>query len=350
MTIRVGLVGYGLAGSVFHAPLIESVEGLSLAAIVTSQTETVKRDYPDVEVVPTFELLIERDDIGLIVVATPNVTHHDFARRALEAGKHVVVDKPFVIQAAQADDLIELANRQHLVLSVFQNRRWDNDFLTIRSLLGSELLGDITTYEAHYDRFRPEVNDRWRDQPLPGSGTLYDLGAHLIDQALFLFGMPETVWADVRAQRQGAQVDDYFHIALGYAQRRVILHAGSLVRETPPRFQLHGSKGSFIKYGLDPQEDQLKAGLRPGDAGWGRDEAALYGDLTIDVGDLVVKGKVTTLDGRYEAYYQGMVEAITHGKPAPVAPEDAQNTIWVIECALRSQQEQRVITLTPGLT
>ncbi len=343
MTIRVGLVGYGLAGSVFHAPLIESVEGLSLAAIVTSQAERVKRDYPDVEVVPTIEGLLGRDDIGLVVIASPNVTHHDFARRALEAGKHVVVDKPFVIHAAEADDLIELAHRRQVVLSVFQNRRWDNDFLTVRHLLGSEVLGEVITYECHYDRFRPEVQKRWREDPLPGSGTLYDLGAHLIDQALCLFGAPESVWGDVRAQRPGAQVDDYFHLVLGYGRRRVILHAGSLVRETPPRFQLHGSKGSFIKYGLDPQEDQLKAGMRPGDAGWGEDEPAMYGDLTIDVGDLVVKGKVTTLGGHYEAYYQGMVEAITQGSPAPVVPEDARNTIRAIECALQSQQEQRVI-------
>jgi scyllo-inositol 2-dehydrogenase (NADP+) len=344
MTIRVGLVGYGLAGSVFHAPLIESVEGLSLAAIVTSRTEDVRRDYPQVEVVPTLELLLERDDIGLVVIASPNMTHHDFARRALETNRHVVVDKPFVNHAVEADDLIELARRQHAVLSVFQNRRWDNDFLTVRSLLESGLLGEVTTYEAHYDRFRPEVNIRWREQPLPGSGTLYDLGAHLVDQALFLFGTPQTVWADVRAQRQGAQVDDYFHIVIGYEQRRVILHAGSLVRETPPHFQLHSSKGSFIKYGIDPQEDQLSAGMRPGDAGWGQDAAALYGDLTIDVGDLEVKGKVTTLTGRYEAYYQGITKAIAQGKPAPVAPEDARNTIRVIEYALQSQQEQRVIT------
>ena len=343
MTIRVGLVGYGLAGTVFHAPLIESVEGLSLAAIVTSQAEKVKRDNPDVEVVPEFEGLLGRGDIEMVVVASPNVTHHDFARLALEAGKHVVVDKPFVIHAAEADDLIELALRRQVVLSVFQNRRWDNDFLTVRHLLGSEVLGEVSTYECHYDRFRPEVQKRWREEPLPGSGSLYDLGAHLIDQALCLFGTPESVWGDVRAQRPGAQVDDYFHLVLGYGRRRVILHAGSLVRETPPRFQLHGSKGSFIKYGLDPQEDQLKAGMRPGDAGWGEDDPAMYGDLTIDVGELDVKGKVTTLGGHYEAYYQGIVEAITQGRPAPVAPEDARNTIRVIECALQSQQEQRVV-------
>jgi len=344
MSIRVGLVGYGLAGSVFHAPLIESVEGLSLTAIVTSQTETVKQDYPQVEVVPTFERLLERDDIELVVVAAPNVTHHDFARRALEAGRHVVVDKPFVIHAAESDDLIDLALRQHVVLSVFQNRRWDNDFLTVRQLLEGYLLGEITTCEIHYDRFRPEVNSRWREQPLPGSGTLYDLGAHLIDQALFLFGTPQTVWADVGAQRQGAQVDDYFHIVMGYGQRRVILHAGSLVREEPPRFQLHGSKGSFLKYGLDPQEDQLKEGMRPGDPGWGQDDPDMYGVVTIHAGGVEIKGTVTTLAGRYEAYYQGMVEAIAQGRPAPVAPEDARNTARVIDCALKSQQEQRVIT------
>jgi scyllo-inositol 2-dehydrogenase (NADP+) len=343
MTIRVGLVGYGLAGAVFHAPLIESVEGLSLAAVVTSRAEKVARDYPQVEVVPTFERLLERNDVELIVVASPNVTHHDFARRALETGRHVVVDKPFVIHAAEADDLIDLARRQHVVLSIFQNRRWDNDFLTVRHLLASGLLGEITTYEAHYDRFRPAVQNRWREQPMPGSGTLYDLGAHLIDQALFLFGTPGTVWADVQAQRQGAQVDDYFHIVMNYEWLRVILHAGSLVRQAPPHFQLHGSKGSFVKYGIDPQEDQLKAGMRPGDAGWGQDDAALYGDLTIDAGDLEIKGRVKTLAGHYEAYYQGMVEAITQGKSAPVAPEDACNTIRVIECALQSQQEQRVI-------
>ena len=343
MPIRVGLVGYGLAGSVFHAPLIESVEGLSLTAVVTSQTETVRQDYPQVEVVPTFERLLERDDIELVVVASPNVTHHDFARRALEAGRHVVVDKPFVIHAAESDDLIDLALRQHAVLSVFQNRRWDNDFLTVRQLLEGNLLGEITTCEIHYDRFRPEVNNRWREQPLPGSGTLYDLGAHLIDQALVLFGTPQTVWADVGSQRLGTQVDDYFHIVMGYGQRRVILHAGSLVRETPPRFQLHGSKGSFIKYGLDPQEDQLKEGMRPGDPGWGEDDPDMYGALTIDAGGLEIKGTVTTLAGRYEAYYQGIAEAIAQGRPAPVAPEDARNTARVIDCAQKSQQEQRVI-------
>jgi scyllo-inositol 2-dehydrogenase (NADP+) len=343
MTIHVGLVGYGMASSVFHAPLIEYVAGLKLTAIVSSHPEKVLRDYPHVQVVPTLEHLLERDDIALVVVATPNETHYRFAKRALEAGKHVVVDKPFVIHTTEADELIRLAQQQNVVLSVFHNRRWDNDFLTIRHLLQSRLLGELATYVAHYDRYRPIVRNRWRELALPGSGTLYDLGSHLIDQALVLFGVPESVWADIRSQRKGAQTDDYFHIVMNYPQQRVILHSSSLVREAPPHFQLHGSKGSFIKYGFDSQEDALKAGKRPGDPNWGQDEVAHYGELTVDVGELTIAGKVTTLPGRYEAFYQGMVEAIMQNKPAPVAPEEARNTVRIIECALLSQREQRAI-------
>lgn len=343
MTIRVGLVGYGMAASVFHAPLIESVDGLALTAVVSSNPGKVQRDYPDVDVVPTLERLLERDDIELVVIATPNETHYEFAKRALEVGKHVVVDKPFVLHTPEADELITLAHCKNVVLSVFQNRRWDNDFLTIRALLKTGLLGELATYEAHYDRYRPVVRNRWREQAVPGSGVLYDLGAHLIDQALVLFGTPQTVWADVRAQREGAVTDDYFHLVLGYQQQAVILHSGSIVREQPPHFQLHGSKGSFLKYGLDSQEDALKSGKRPGAADWGQDEAALYGTLTLEADNLTIHGTVPTLPGHYETFYQELVEAITQGGPVPVTPEDARNTIRVIEWAFRSAKEQGAI-------
>ena len=344
MAIRVGLVGYGMAGSVFHAPLITSVEGLTLAAVVSSNAAKVQPDYPNVDVVPTLAELLARNDIELVVIATPNGTHYEFARQSLAAGKHVVVDKPFTIHTSEAEELIDLAQSKHVMLSVFQNRRWDNDFLTIRALLETGLLGELSTYEAHYDRFRPVVRNRWREQALPGSGMLYDLGAHLIDQALVLFGTPETVWADVRAQRPGAVTDDYFHIVLTYPQKQtVILHSGSIVRELPPHFQLHGSKGSYIKYGIDSQEDALKAGKRPGASDWGQDDVMQYGTLTIDVGGITIDGKVPTLPGHYETFYQGMVEALTQGKPAPVNPQDARNTIRVIECALQGSKEQRAI-------
>jgi scyllo-inositol 2-dehydrogenase (NADP+) len=347
LTINVGLVGYGLSGSVFHAPLIEKVEGLALTTVLSSNPEKVHKDYPNVAVVPTLNRLLDDKNISLVVISTPNDTHYDFTKQAIEAGKHVIVEKPFMIHTADADELIELAHQRNVMLSVYQNRRWDNDFLTIRHLLQTDLLGEVNTYEVHYDRYRPTVNDRWRERPIAGSGTLYDLGSHLIDQALFLFGTPDSVWADVRAQRAGAKTDDYFHLVLGYPQQRVILHAGSLVREPGPHFQIHGSRGSFIKYGLDSQEDALKAGKRPGDPGWGEDTEKDYGELTVDAGELTVKGKIKTLTSGYERYYQGIVEALTQGKPAPVAAEDGRNTIQVIEYALQSQKEQRVITFQP---
>ena len=339
MTINVGLVGYGMAGSVFHAPLIEYTPELTLKTVVSSNPEKVHKTYPAATVVPTIDNMLADTDISLVVIATPNETHFPLAKQALEAGKHVVVDKPFVLSSSQADELIALAHARNVLLSVYQNRRWDNDFLTIRHLLATGVLGNISTYEAHYDRFRPIVKDRWREHAIPGSGILYDLGAHLIDQALVLFGMPTTVWADIRAQRANAKTDDYFHIVLGYPERAAILHSGSLVREPGPHFQVHGSKGSYLKYGFDPQEDMLKAGLRPNDPAWGRENETMYGELTMSVGDLPVKGKVPTLPGSYEAFYQGIVAAITHGKPVPVSPEDARNTIRIIEAARRSHEE-----------
>jgi len=345
MTISVGLVGYGMAGSVFHAPLIEYMPGLTLKTIVSSDPVKVHKTYPTVSVVSTLTALLTDDDISLVVIATPNETHYPLAKQALEANKHVVVDKPFVISSDQADELIMLAHAHNVLLSVYQNRRWDNDFLTIRHLLTTDVLGAVSTYEAHYDRYRPVVRDRWREWAAPGSGTLYDLGSHLIDQALLLFGLPTTVWADVRAQRVGAQTDDYFHLVLGYPQQTVILHSSSLVRASGPHFQVHGSKGSFLKYGLDPQEDALKTGRIPGDPMWGCEDETRYGELTMDVGDLTITGKVQTLPGHYEHFYQAIVEAITQSKPVPVSPEEARNTIHIIEAALRSQQEQRTISI-----
>ncbi len=344
MTISVGLIGYGMAGSVFHAPLIKSVDGLTLSAIVSSSPEKVHRDYPDMPVLPTLDALLENNEIQLIVIATPNESHYTLAKRALEAGKHVVVDKPFVISTAQTDELIALAQQQQVVLSVFHNSRWDNDFLTVRHLISGGLLGEISTYEVHYDRYRPVVKNRWREQQVPGSGTLYDLGAHLIDQALTLFGFPRSLWADLQAQRPNAQADDYFHLVLGYpGGLRAILHAGSLVREPGPHFQVHGTMGSFLKYGLDSQEDALKAGKRPGDPDWGQDRVDQYGHLITSAGQLTIHGKVETLPGHYEAFYQDIVEAITQGKLPPVTAQEARDTIRVIEAAFQSHREQRTI-------
>ncbi|UYZ12356.1 MULTISPECIES: oxidoreductase [Brevibacillus] len=343
--VNVGLIGYGLSGQVFHAPVIRSVPGLKLTKVVSSRPEKVRADLPEAEVVASVDELLSDDQIELVVVAAPNTSHFPYAKQALLAGKHVVVEKPFVIRSSEAEELIRLAESRGRVLSVYHNRRWDNDFLTIKHLLQTGALGEVFLYEAHYDRYRPEVTDRWRERDLPGSGILYDLGSHLIDQALHLFGLPQTVMADVGAQRPGARTTDYFHIVLGYGSLRVILHAGSLVRQPGPRFQIHGDKGSFVKYGLDPQEDALRAGLIPGGPEWGRDREETYGQLTLSVGELNVSGSVETIPGAYQTYYQQMYEAIVSATPAPVSPADAMNVIRVIEWAEQSSREQRVITV-----
>lgn len=343
MTIQVGLIGYGMSGAVFHAPLIRHVEGLKLAAVVSSKPEKVLRENPGVEVLPSPEELFARKDLSLIVITTPNTLHYPLAKAAIAAGKHVVVEKPFTVTSGEAEELIDLARKRGVLLSVYHNRRWDSDFLTVRRLVESGRLGELALYEAHYDRYRPKVRDRWREWDLPGSGTLYDLGSHLIDQALVLFGPPRTVWADLEAQRPGAKAIDYFHLVLDYGPLKAILHSGSLVRRPGPRFQLHGEKGSFIKYGIDPQEDQLKQGASPGDPGYGRDREEDHGEITVNLNGLTVRGRVETLPGNYASYYEAVVEAISSNRPVPVAPEEARDVIRVIECAIRSDREKRAV-------
>ncbi|MGG2197512.1 oxidoreductase [Paenibacillus validus] len=341
--IKVGIIGFGLSGQTFHAPIIKTIKGLEISKIVSSNAQKVHEICPHVEVVAEVEQLFSDPDIDLVVITTPNTTHYPYAKQALLSGKHVVVEKPFVNHSQEAEDLIRIAAEQNKIVSVFQNRRWDNDFLTVKECVESGVMGEIYSYEAHYDRFRPEVTHRWREQNIEGSGMLYDLGSHLIDQALHLFGLPETIYGDVFAQRENSVVDDYFHIVLGYERLRVILHSSSIVKNGGPKFQIHGSKGSFIKYGLDSQEGLLRQGKAPGDALWGKDQAEYYGELTVGVGDLVLKGKVETATGAYEAYYEGIVDAIVENKPVPVSATDAMHTIKVIELVKKSSQEKRVV-------
>jgi scyllo-inositol 2-dehydrogenase (NADP+) len=330
--IRAGLVGYGLSGSTFHAPLIGCVERLHLAAIVTSRPDKVERELHDVRTVSTIDQMLADPSIALVVIASPTATHFELARAALLAGKHVVVDKPFTTTVEEAEILMDIAAVRDLILSVFHNRRWDNDYLTVKKCIAEGRLGTLYSYEAHFDRFRPHLKGDWREQSQPGSGILYDLGSHLIDQALQLFGKPDFVQPDVVRQREGAQADDYFHLVLGYGRQRAILHGAMVVREPGPRFALHGDGGSFVKFGLDSQEDDLRAGKRPGDATWGLDSPANYGTFTPADG---TRELVETERGAWEKYYEGIAAAILDGAPVPVDPADARDAIAVIETALR---------------
>jgi scyllo-inositol 2-dehydrogenase (NADP+) len=321
--IRVGLVGYGLAGAAFHAPLIRACERMNLVAVLTS------RDVPDR--VGSLDELIERSD--LVVVASPNLTHFPIAKKSLESGRHVAVDKPFTVTIEETDELIDLANERERVLSVFHNRRWDADFLTVRQVLPS--LGDVLLFEMHWDRFRPAIKEGWREQPEPGSGLWNDLGPHMVDQALQLFGKPDAIEADIFAQREQALVDDYFDVTLNYGRARVCLRSSSLIAAPRPRFSIHGTEGSFVKHGLDPQEAQLKAGLDPHDPAFGEDTTD--GQLTYPDGRTEA---VRTQRGDYLGYYGAIAAAILDGAPVPVAPEEARDALELISLARRASEQR----------
>ena len=322
--IRVGLVGHGLAGAIFHEPLIRACERLELTGVMTSRDHRLR--------VQSFQELMERSD--LVVVASPNQTHFPLARAALEQSVHLVVDKPISVTIAEADQLIALARQHERMLSVFHNRRWDSDYLTVRELLPR--LGEISLFEASWDRFRPDIKSGWREEPGPGSGLFNDLGPHLIDQALQLFGMPETIEAEIAAQRTGANVDDYFDVTLHYARRRVCLRASSLEAAPRPRFAIHGTSGSFVKHGLDPQEAQLKAGMSPRAREFGadpQDGTLTYADGTSE--------RIISARGNYLAFYEAVAGAILDGKPPPVLAEDARAGLLLISLAHQASEQQR---------
>jgi len=345
--LNVGLIGYGFAGRTFHAPVITAVPNLKLTKVVERRTAYSKERYPWVEVVKHVEDLYHDDAIDLVVVTTPSTNHYQFVKEALLAGKHVVVEKPFTATSKEADELIELAADKNKVLSVFHNRRWDGDFLTIKQLLEQNLLGELTECEFHWDGYRPEVDtSRWRDGGGLGSGVFYDLGVHFLDQSISLFGMPNTIQADIRIQRKGGITDDYFDVTLGYDDDfKLTIKSSKLVREQGPRYILHGTKGSFIKYGIDPQEAALIAGHTPRDVKWGEEPEELWGKLNTTIGGLQYLGKVRTQPGSYQSYYQNIYDHIVGGEELAVKPEEARLAIRLIELARKSSDEKRVIEI-----
>jgi scyllo-inositol 2-dehydrogenase (NADP+) len=340
--ISVGIASYGMSGSVFHAPLLAAHPGFRVTSIMERSAEKSKARYPYVEVVRKYADLLQDGGPDLVVVNTPNALHYEMARQALEAGKHVVLEKPFTVTAEEGQKLTELAQERNLILSSFQNRRWDGDFRTVQQVVESGWLGELVEFEGHYDRFRNYIEaNTWKEENGPGSGILYNLGSHMIDQALVLFGMPQAVTADIRIQRPGGQVEDAYDLLLEYGKLKVVLKSSYLVREPGPRYTLHGTEGSFVKYGLDPQEDALKAGGTFTDAGWGVEPQKDWGLLNTQLQGLHLRGTVETLPGTYQAYYQNIYEAITGQGPLAVTAGQATNVIRVIEAAMRSNEEKR---------
>jgi predicted dehydrogenase len=312
-----------------------------LRTVVSRRPDEVRAALPGVRTVTGLAEACADPAIDLVVIPTPNATHAPLAAQALAAGKHVVVDKPFTLNLAEAEALLTQARAAGRLLSVFQNRRWDSDFLTLRRLLAADAVGVPVHFESHFDRFRPQVPDRWRDRAGPGSGLWYDFGPHLIDQALQLFGPPRAVFVDLAAQRDAATADDRFHALLRYDCLRVVLHATALAAAETPRFVLHGTSGSWVKHGLDSQEEALKAGTLPGGHGWGADPRP--GRLTTPAGVVETPG----VAGDYRQYYLAVRDAIACGGANPVTPDDALTVMRVLELGRRSHEERRELALDP---
>jgi predicted dehydrogenase len=338
--IRVGLIGYGYAGRTFHVPLIRATPGLELVAVSSRRPERVTADLPGIAVVPDAGVLLATPSIDLVVIAAPPDVHAALTASALRAGKHVVVDKPIAPTLDEARATAMLAAGSDRVLAVFQNRRWDGDFLALRDLLSSGVLGEVSHFESHFDRYRPLVRDRWRERPGAGAGLWHDLGPHLVDQALQLFGLPDRVWASQAAQRAGSQVDDWVHVVLEYNRRRAILHASVLVAAPAVRFIVHGRDGSWIKYGVDAQEQQLVAALTPGGVAPGEPEQAVMVD-----GASGTRTSTPVPPGDYPEFYRRVRDAINGAGGNPVPPEQAVAVAAVVETAIRSSAEGRALTV-----
>lgn len=330
-TTRVALIGYGYAARTFHAPLIQTVPKLTLALIASSRPEQVRADLPGVAVAGDPMQAVVDPGVDLVVIATPNDTHFPLAQAALRAGKHVVVDKPLTPSLSEARELSATAQAHGRLLSVFHNRRWDSDFLSVRQALREELIGEVRHFESRIERFRPQVRDRWRERPGPAAGLWWDLGPHLVDQALALFGSPDSVQASFAMQRSGATTDDWAHVVLGFGPIRAVLHVGMLAAIPGPRFLVHGTRGSMVKARPDRQEQQLLAGLRPGDPQWGTDPDPLQWQRDDDPTQAR-----PALSGDQSRFYAELAEAIAGNGPNPVPPDEAIRVMAVMQAAIDS--------------
>ncbi len=355
--IGVGIIGFGLGGRVFHAPFVNAVRGLRLASILQRKGDEAAAAYPAAQIVRARDEMLANRAIALIVVTTPNATHFELAKEALEAGKHVVIDKPFAATSEEALALSQLAKSKGLLAVPFHNRRWDGDFLTVKKLIAERAVGRLVTFESHFDRFRPVPREgSWKEAENPANGMLFDLGPHLVDQALALFGLPDTITASVRADRDETAIEDAFDMTLSYPQangKRLLAHCRTsyLACDNAPRFLLHGTRGSFRKYGFDPQEPALVGGAKVPAQGspeaWLQEGESAWGKLTVApdpaAPERLVEAQVKTEIGDYRGFYANVRDAILGAAPLAVTAEDGVRVIRLLELARRSSAEGRTL-------
>ncbi len=342
--IKTALLSYGMSGKVFHAPFLELHPGFELIGAWERSKKLIHEDFPLVKSYATFDELL-KDDVDLVVVNTPVDTHFEYAKKALLAGKHTLVEKAFTTTVEEAEELRDIAEEKNLKLVVFQNRRWDSDFKTVKDIFDKNILGDIVEAEIHFDRYNPNLSPKaWKEGQNPGAGILKDLGPHIIDQALVLFGFPDRLFADIRKTRENSGVDDWFDITLFYADFRVRLKAGFFVREPLPSYILHGKKGSFLKSRGDIQEDELKLGKKPMVTDWGKEPEYKSGVLHTEIEGSIVRENIPTIPGNYYGFFDGLYQSIKKNASEPVSATDGVNVMRIIESAIESSNKKQLIT------
>lgn len=342
--INVALCSYGMSGVVFHGPLLETHPGFKISKILERNRNDSEGKHPEAVIVKDFNAILDDQEIELVIVNTPDHLHHEMTTKVIEAGKHAVVEKPFTLKTEEADELIGLARKKGVLLTVFHNRRWDGSFLTVQEIIKQGKLGRLVEFESHFDRYRNFIKDSWKDHS-NGTGTLYNLGSHLVDQALNLFGMPDRLFCDSRMLRDGAKTDDSYDLFLHYPDFKCLLRSSYLVREAGPRFILHGTEGSFLKWGDDPQEEALKLGGVPNSDTWGDEPESNWGMINSNYNGNRLEGPYPTLPGNYLDFYDNVFEAIRHNRPLAVTPEQARNVIRIIEAAYESSCDAKVVHL-----
>jgi scyllo-inositol 2-dehydrogenase (NADP+) len=344
--ISTAVLSYGMSGRVFQCPFLHTHPGFSLDVIVKRKDSIPIPIYPEARILNSVDEVINDTSIELVIVNLPNQFHFDLTKQALEAGKHVVVEKPFTVTSQEAAELARIAKEMKLFLMVFQSRRWDGDFMTVKKLVEEKRLGRIVEFELHYDRFRNTVSSNtWKEEPSPGSGNIYNLGSHIIDQAICLFGKPNFVDARMGIQRTGGKADDFFDVRMEYNNMLAILKSSYLVREPGPRYILHGEQGSFVKFGTDPQEQALIAGKMPGGLGWGIEPETSWGKLNTTIENGNYEGTIPTLPGNYMAFFDNVYEGIRNGAEPAVKHEDSVALIKIIEACIESNRSKRAIKI-----
>lgn len=344
--IKTALLSYGMSGKVFHAPFLELHPGFELLGSWERSKKLIQEEYPNVKSFPSLESIIEDKTIDLVIVNTPIDTHFEYAKKVLLAGKHAIVEKAFTATVAEAQELAALAKEKKLKLFVFQNRRWDSDFKTVKKVVNENVLGEIVEAEFHFDRFNPELSPKiHKETANSGSGILRDLGPHIIDQALYLFGMPNAVFADIQWTREHTVVEDYIDILLYYPNHRVRLKAGFFVREPNPSYVIHGKKGSFLKSRGDVQEDELKIGMKPNFTTWGTEAEGKEGLLHTEIEGKIIKEKVPTLQGNYYDFFDAVYQSLANNTLEPVSALDGLKVMQIIEAATQSNELKKVINL-----